>query len=94
MQFSTDLALMNTQPQCIKADDATRTNDNKGIAWCTDSCKGKLLNLVSLTNIFETLYPRLLTGVNQNQADVVSNLIKRNQNYIYVLSPFNLQKVN
>ena len=86
MQFSTDLALMNTQPQCIKVDDATRTSDNRGIAWCPDSCKGELLNLVSLTNIFETLYPRLLTGVNQNQVDVVSNLFKGNQNYICVKS--------
>ena len=29
MQFSTDLTLMNTQPQRIKADDATRTNDTE-----------------------------------------------------------------
>ena len=61
MQFSTDLALMNTQPQRIKVDDATRTNDNRGIPWCSDSCKGKLLNLVSLTNLFEMLYPRLVS---------------------------------
>ena len=27
MQFSTDLALMDTQPQRIKVDEATRTND-------------------------------------------------------------------
>ena len=59
MQFSTDLALMNTQPQRIKVDDAIRTNDNRGISWCPDSCKGKILNLVSLTNLFETLYLRL-----------------------------------
>ena len=59
MQFSTDLALMSTQPQRIKVDDATRTNDNRGISWCPDSCKGKRLNLVSLTNFFELLYPRL-----------------------------------
>ena len=32
MQFLTDLALMNTQPQRIKVDDATRTNDNRGIS--------------------------------------------------------------
>ena len=61
MQFSTDLALMNTQPQRIKVDDATRTNDSRDISWYPDSCKGKLLKLVSLTNLFETLYPRLLT---------------------------------
>ena len=60
MQFLTDLALMKTQPQRIKVDDATRTNDNRGISWCPDSCQGKLLNLVSLTNLFEMLYPRLL----------------------------------
>ena len=59
MQFSTDLALMNTQPQRIKVDDATRTNDNRGISWCPDSCKGKLLNLVSLTNLFEMVYRHL-----------------------------------
>ena len=29
MEFSTDLALMNTQPQSIKVDDATRTNDTE-----------------------------------------------------------------
>ena len=51
---------MNTQPQSIKVDDATRTNDNRGISWYPDSCKGKRLNLVSLTNLFETLYPRLI----------------------------------
>ena len=50
---------MNTQPQRIKVDDATRTNDNKGISWCPNSWQGKLLNLVSLTNLFEILYPRL-----------------------------------
>ena len=60
MQFSTDLALMNTQPQRIKVDDATRTNDNRGITWCPESCEEKHLNLVSLTNLFEMLYPRLL----------------------------------
>ena len=32
MQFSTDLALMNIQPQCLKADDATRKTDNRGIS--------------------------------------------------------------
>ena len=32
MQFSTDLALMNTQPQRIKVDDATRTNDSRDIS--------------------------------------------------------------
>ena len=58
-QFSTKLALMNTQPQRIKVDYAIRTNDNRGISWCPESCKGKLLNLVSLTNLFEILYPRL-----------------------------------
>ena len=31
MQFSTDLALMNTQPQRLKADGATRTTDNRHI---------------------------------------------------------------
>ena len=61
MQFSTDLALMNTKPQRIKVDDATRTNDNRGISWCPNSCKGKLLNLVSLANLFEMLYSRLIT---------------------------------
>ena len=59
MQFSTDLALMNTQPQRIKVDDATRTNDNRGISRYPDSFKEKLLNLVSLTNLLEMLYPRL-----------------------------------
>ena len=63
MQFSTDLALMNTQPQRIKVDDATRTNNNRGISWRPGSCKGKLLNLVSLTNPFEMLYPRLLLDI-------------------------------
>ena len=62
MQFSTDLALMNTQPQRIKVDDATRTNDSRDISWYPDSCKGKLLKLISLTNLFETLYPRLING--------------------------------
>ena len=60
IQFSTDLALMNIQPQRIKVDDATRTNDSRDISWYPDSCKGKLLKLVSLTNLFETLYPRLI----------------------------------
>ena len=32
MQFSTDLALMNTQPQRIKVDDATCINDNRGLS--------------------------------------------------------------
>ena len=32
MQFSTDLALMNIQPQRIKVDDVTHTNDNKGLS--------------------------------------------------------------
>ena len=32
MQFSTDLALMNTQPQGIKVDDATRTDDSRDIS--------------------------------------------------------------
>ena len=59
MQFSTDLAQMNTQPQRIKVDDAARTNDNRGISWCPDSCQGKLLDLVSLTNLFGMRYPRL-----------------------------------
>ena len=59
MQFSTDLVLMNTQPQRIKVDDATRTNDNRGISRYPDSFKEKLLNLVSLTNLLEMLYPRL-----------------------------------
>ena len=59
MQFSTDLALMNTQPQRIKVDDATRTNDNRGISWYPDSYKGKLFNLDSLTDLFEILYLRL-----------------------------------
>ena len=65
MQFSTDLALMNTQPQRIKDDDATRANDNRGISWCPDSCKGKCLNLVSLTNLFEILYLRLISSFHE-----------------------------
>ena len=32
MQFLTDLALMNTDPQRIKVDNATLTNDNAGIS--------------------------------------------------------------
>ena len=52
--------LVAASAQRIKVDDATRTNYNKGISWCSDSCKGKLLNLVSLTNLFEMLYPHLL----------------------------------
>ena len=32
MQFLTDLALINTQPQRIKVDDATRTNDKRRIS--------------------------------------------------------------
>ena len=37
-----------------------RTNDSRDISWYPDSCKGKLLKLVSLTNLFGTLYPRLI----------------------------------
>ena len=62
---------MNTQPQRIKADDATRTNDSRGISWCPDSCKEKLLNLVSLTNLFETLYLRL-----ESQINILQSVIK------------------
>ena len=50
MQFSTDLALINIRPQNIKVDDATRTNGNRSISWCPDSCQGKLLNLEPLWN--------------------------------------------
>ena len=49
-----------TQSQSIKVDDATRTNDDRGIFWCPDNCQEKPLNLVSLTSLFEMLYPRLL----------------------------------
>ena len=66
MQFATDLVLMNTQPQRFKADDATRTNHNRGISWCPDNRKGKLLNLVSLTNLFEMFYPRLRLFTHRN----------------------------
>ena len=52
--------LVAASAQRIKVDDATRTNDDRGISWCSDSCRGKLLNLVSLTNLFEMLYPHLL----------------------------------
>ena len=41
MQFSTDLALMNTQPQRIKVDEKTRTNGSRDISSYPDSCKGK-----------------------------------------------------
>ena len=77
MQFSTDLALMNTQPQRIKVDDATRTNDNRGISWCPDSCKGKLLNLVSLTNLFETLYPHLCMQYNRLVLRIASRVAEK-----------------
>ena len=42
MQFSTDLALMNTQPTYWSW--WRNTNDNGGISSCRDSCKEKLLN--------------------------------------------------
>ena len=32
MQFSTGLAMMNTQPQRIKVEDATSTNDSRDIS--------------------------------------------------------------
>ena len=61
---------MNTQPQRIKVDDATRTNDSRDISSYPDSSKGKLLKLVSLTNLFETLHPRLgsMAGITQKSS--------------------------
>ena len=49
MQFSTDLALMNNT-QII----------NGSISWCPDSCKGNLLNLVSLPSILKEDYQKAL----------------------------------
>ena len=58
MHFSNDLALMNTQPRRIKVDDATEMITEVYVDVQT-VVRGKLLNLVILTNLFETLYPQL-----------------------------------
>ena len=58
MHFSNDLALMNTQPQRIKVDDATEMITEVYVDVQT-VVRGKLLNLVILTNLFETLYRQL-----------------------------------
>ena len=58
MQFSTDLALMSTKSMYYKLIKLS-TNDKGGGPWYLGSYKGKPWNLVSLTNLFETLYPRL-----------------------------------
>ena len=88
MQFATDLALMNTQPQRFKADDATRTNHNRGISWCPDNRKGKLLNLVSLTNLFEMLNPRLVIVLKLSKKCIFCNFVLTSARNLSVLKQF------
>ena len=86
--YRTPLVAASAQP--IKVDDAKRTSDNRGISWCSDSCKGKLLNLVSLTNLFEMLYPRLMIGFNIILK--LNNRTWKNYKFIFLWKKWGLNK--
>ena len=83
-----------TMPKCdfnkvalqrIKIDDVTRKNDSRDISWYLDICKGKLLKLVNLTNLFQTLYPRLVNPWINNPSSAIYYILSL---AFYLLQPW------
>ena len=82
MQFSTDLALMNTQPRYQSWQ--RNTNDNGGISSCPDSSKGKLLN----QSVWLTSLKRYIRTWQTRDIIIVKQVWKWNENVLEKLKCF------